>query len=114
MLFKITGTWGNHEGSMLLWVLILTFFGALVAVFGRNLPASLRANVLAVQGWIGARLPAVHPDDVQSVRPPRSGADRGQGPQPGPAGYRPRHPSADALPRLCRLLDLASPSRSPP
>ena len=54
MLFKITGTWGNHEGSMLLWVLILAFFGALVAVFGRNLPESLRANVIAVQGWIGA------------------------------------------------------------
>ena len=54
MLYKITGTWGNHEGSMLLWVLILTFFGSLVAVFGTNLPASLRANVLAVQGWIGA------------------------------------------------------------
>jgi cytochrome c-type biogenesis protein CcmF len=54
MLFKITGTWGNHEGSMLLWVLILTFFGALVAVFGGNLPASLRATVLSVQGWIGA------------------------------------------------------------
>ncbi|MCX7304550.1 MAG: heme lyase CcmF/NrfE family subunit [Hyphomicrobiales bacterium] len=54
MLFKITGTWGNHEGSMLLWVLILTFFGALVAVFGSNLPASLRATVLSVQGWIGA------------------------------------------------------------
>ena len=53
-LFKLTGTWGNHEGSILLWVLILTFFGALVAVFGANLPASLRANVLAVQGWIGA------------------------------------------------------------
>ena len=53
-LFKLTGTWGNHEGSMVLWVLILTFFGALVAVFGANLPASLRANVLAVQGWIGA------------------------------------------------------------
>jgi cytochrome c-type biogenesis protein CcmF len=54
MLYKVTGTWGNHEGSMLLWVLILTFFGALVAAFGRNLPATLRANVLAVQGWIGA------------------------------------------------------------
>ena len=53
-LFKLTGTWGNHEGSILLWVLILTFFGALVAVFGTNLPASLRANVIAVQGWIGA------------------------------------------------------------
>jgi cytochrome c-type biogenesis protein CcmF len=54
LLFKVTGTWGNHEGSMLLWVLILAFFGALVALFGRNLPPSLRANVLAVQGVIGA------------------------------------------------------------
>ncbi|TKC99747.1 MAG: heme lyase NrfEFG subunit NrfE, partial [Mesorhizobium sp.] len=52
--YKITSTWGNHEGSMLLWVLILTFFGALVAAFGSNLPATLRANVLAVQGAIGA------------------------------------------------------------
>ena len=43
MIYKITGTWGNHEGSMLLWVLILTFFGALVAVFGSNLPATLKA-----------------------------------------------------------------------
>lgn len=54
MLYKVTGTWGNHEGSMLLWVLILSLFGALVALFGRNLPDTLRANVLAVQGWIGA------------------------------------------------------------
>ncbi|ANN60107.1 c-type cytochrome biogenesis protein CcmF [Mesorhizobium loti NZP2037] len=54
MIYKITGTWGNHEGSMLLWVLILTFFGALVAAFGSNLPVTLRANVLAVQGAIGA------------------------------------------------------------
>ena len=54
LLYKFTGTWGNHEGSMLLWVAILTFFGALVAVFGRNLPPTLKANVLAVQGWMGA------------------------------------------------------------
>ncbi|KQZ94212.1 cytochrome C biogenesis protein CcmF [Mesorhizobium sp. Root157] len=53
-LFKITGVWGNHEGSMLLWVLILTFFGGLVALFGNNLPPTLKANVLAVQGAIGA------------------------------------------------------------
>ncbi|WP_439273307.1 heme lyase CcmF/NrfE family subunit [Pseudochrobactrum sp. HB0163] len=52
LLYKITGVWGNHEGSMLLWVLILAFFSALVAVFGGNLPQSLRANVLAVQAWI--------------------------------------------------------------
>ena len=54
MLYKVTGTWGNHEGSMLLWVLILVLFGALVAMFSSNLPATLRANVIAVQGWIGA------------------------------------------------------------
>jgi len=54
LIYKISGVWGNHEGSMLLWVLILSLFGALVAVFGRNLPPSLRANVLGVQSWIAA------------------------------------------------------------
>ncbi len=53
LLYKISGVWGNHEGSMLLWVLILALFGAAVAFFGGNLPATLRANVLAVQGGIG-------------------------------------------------------------
>ena len=53
LLYKITGVWGNHEGSMLLWVLILTLFGALVAAFGANLPDRLKALVLSVQGWIG-------------------------------------------------------------
>ena len=53
-IYKITGVWGNHEGSMLLWVLILGFFGALVAVAGRGLPPTLRGNVLAVQGLISS------------------------------------------------------------
>ncbi len=53
MLFKVTGTWGNHEGSMLLWVLILTLFGGMVAWFGRGLPLGLRARALAVQAMIG-------------------------------------------------------------
>ena len=53
MIYKLTGVWGNHEGSMLLWVLILALFGALVAAFGNNLPRSLRAHVLAVQAWVG-------------------------------------------------------------
>src|SRR5215467_13221930 len=52
LIYKITSVWGNHEGSMLLWVLILSFFGALVGVFGRNLPSTLKAYVLAVQSWI--------------------------------------------------------------
>jgi cytochrome c-type biogenesis protein CcmF len=53
MLYKVTGLWSNHEGSMVLWVFILSLFGAAVALFGDNLPPSLRARVLAVQGMIG-------------------------------------------------------------
>jgi cytochrome c-type biogenesis protein CcmF len=53
LLYKITGVWGNHEGSMLLWVTILAFYGMLIAVFGNNLPRGLKARVLAVQGMIG-------------------------------------------------------------
>src|SRR6187455_1476077 len=52
LIYKISGVWGNHEGSMLLWVLILALNGAAVALFGDNLPPSLRARVLAVQGSI--------------------------------------------------------------
>lgn len=54
LLYKITGVWGNHEGSMLLWVLVLGLFSALVATFGRNLPARLRADILGVEGAIAA------------------------------------------------------------
>ncbi len=53
MLYKITGTWGNHEGSMLLWVLIVAIFGAMAAIFGAGLPPTLKARVLAVQAAIG-------------------------------------------------------------
>ncbi len=54
MVYKISGVWANHEGSMLLWVLILGIFGAAVALFGKPLPLSLRARALAVQGLLGA------------------------------------------------------------
>ncbi len=54
MIYKVSGVWGNHEGSMLLWVLILTLFGALAAWFGGNLPPSLKARVLSVQAAISA------------------------------------------------------------
>ncbi len=54
LLYKFTSVWGNHEGSMLLWVLILSVFGALVAAFGANIPATLKATVLSVQSWIAA------------------------------------------------------------
>jgi cytochrome c-type biogenesis protein CcmF len=53
LLYKLSGVWSNHEGSMLLWVFILALFGAAVAAFSRNLPPALRARVLAVQAMIG-------------------------------------------------------------
>ncbi|AUN30937.1 heme lyase CcmF/NrfE family subunit [Niveispirillum cyanobacteriorum] len=53
MLYKVAGVWGNHEGSMLLWVFMLALFGAAVAGFGRNIPPTLKARVLGVQGLIG-------------------------------------------------------------
>ena len=52
LLYKITGVWGNHEGSLVLWVLILALFGGLVAIYGNNLPERFRATVLAVQAWV--------------------------------------------------------------
>ncbi len=53
MLYKVTGVWANHEGSMLMWVTILSLFGATVATFGKAIPPSLKARVLAIQGMIG-------------------------------------------------------------
>ena len=53
LLYKISGVWGNHEGSMLLWVLILAIYGGAVALFGNNLPWTLKSRVLAVHGMIG-------------------------------------------------------------
>jgi cytochrome c-type biogenesis protein CcmF len=53
LLYKITGTWASHEGSMMLWVLILTAFGAGLAFFAPTMPLLLRARALAVQGMMG-------------------------------------------------------------
>ncbi len=52
MIYKVAGTWGNHEGSLLLWVLILAVFGAAVAVMASNIPMALKARTLSVQAWI--------------------------------------------------------------
>jgi cytochrome c-type biogenesis protein CcmF len=54
LIYKITGTWGNHEGSILLWCLILALCGGAVATFGRNLPSALRARVIGVLGFVSA------------------------------------------------------------
>ncbi|NQV54416.1 MAG: heme lyase CcmF/NrfE family subunit, partial [Rhodospirillales bacterium] len=53
LLYKISGVWGNHEGSMLMWVLILSLYGTAIAVFGNNLRPSLKVRVLSIQALIG-------------------------------------------------------------
>ncbi|MEM6683287.1 MAG: heme lyase CcmF/NrfE family subunit, partial [Pseudomonadota bacterium] len=53
LLYKISGAWGNHEGSMLLWLVILTASGGAVAAFGGSLPADFRSRVLGVQAILG-------------------------------------------------------------
>jgi cytochrome c-type biogenesis protein CcmF len=53
LVYRISGVWGNHEGSLLLWVWILALFGAAVAAFGRNLPVLFKSRVLAIQALIG-------------------------------------------------------------
>ncbi len=52
LIYRITGVWGNHEGSMLLWVLVLCIFGTAFAGLARDVPPVLRASVLSVQGLI--------------------------------------------------------------
>ena len=52
LVYKFTSVWGNHEGSMVLWVLILALHGGFIAAFGGTLRESLQARVLAVQGMI--------------------------------------------------------------
>ena len=104
LVYKISGVWGNHEGSMLLWALILAVFGAAVALFGANLPDTLRARVLAIQALIGVGFLAFllftsNPFERLSPAPRRR-----QRPQSAAAGSGPRLPSAAALSRLCRLL----------
>jgi cytochrome c-type biogenesis protein CcmF len=53
LLYKVAAVWGSHEGSMMLWCLALTGFGAAVAVLGRNLPSGLKALTVAIQGALG-------------------------------------------------------------
>ena len=52
MIYKISGTWGNHEGSLLLWILILAIYGGVLALGGRAMPMALKARILAVQGLV--------------------------------------------------------------
>jgi len=54
LLYKISGAWGSHEGSMLLWCTILLVYGAMITLRGQALPAGVRIKALGVQGLLGA------------------------------------------------------------
>ena len=67
LIYKISGVWANHEGSMLLWVLILALFGAAVAVFGDNLPDTLQGARAGRSGHDRPRLPRLRRLHIQSI-----------------------------------------------
>ena len=52
LIFKLSGTWGNHEGSMLLWVTVMALAGALIAGLERRLPEKTMQATLAAQGFV--------------------------------------------------------------
>lgn len=54
LIYKISGTWGNHEGSLLLWIVILVSFAAILTVSGRAMPMVLKTRTLAIQGIVSA------------------------------------------------------------
>ena len=54
VMYKITGVWGNHEGSLLLWAMSLSLWTVAVTVFSRHLPDAFLARVLGVLGMVSA------------------------------------------------------------
>jgi len=52
LFYKVAALWGAHEGSLLLWISILSFWSLAVAAFSRQLPASFSSRVLGVMGLV--------------------------------------------------------------
>ena len=106
MLYKVTGAWGSHEGSMMLWVFMLALFGGLVAFFGRTLPREPARPHPLDPGPARLWHIAVYRRHLEPVRAAVPGAGRRPRPQPAPAGPGSRLSPAVFLFRLCRVLDL--------
>jgi len=53
LIFKLAGTWGNHEGSMLLWVTVMALAGGLIALIERRLPERTMLATLGAQSFVG-------------------------------------------------------------
>jgi len=70
MLYKIAGLWGNHEGSLLLWISVLSIFGRRSPLLTAICRPPCAPALLAVQGMIGAGISAVHCADLQPFSAP--------------------------------------------
>jgi len=78
--YKISAVWGGHEGSLLLWVLMLAGWTLAIAHLSKSLPLSLRAQVLAVMGFVAVgfllfMLLTSNPFDRLLPLPPEEGSD---------------------------------------
>ena len=51
-VYKFSAVWGSHEGSLLLWVWVLSIWMAAVALFSKNIPEDMRARVLSIMGFV--------------------------------------------------------------
>ena len=105
MLYKVTGVWGSHEGSMMLWVFMLALFGGLVALLRPHLAGEPARPHPGDPGAPRLWHIAVHHRHLEPVRAAVPGAGRRPRPEPAAAGPRPRLSPAVSLFRLCRVLD---------
>ena len=100
-IYKFAGAWGNHEGSMLLWVTVMALAGGLSRCSSGGCPSGRCSRRSARR----RRRRSASTPSCCSPRTRSSGSTRRRsraGAQSAAAGPRPRLPSADALPRLCR------------
>ena len=88
LVFRITAVWGNHEGSILLWSLILSMWTLAVSIFSRQLDQRHAGPRAGCDGPDQLRLPAVHAVHVEPVRTRVSRTAGWPGSEPAAAGRR--------------------------
>ena len=113
LAYRVAGVWGGHEGSLLLWMLMLSVWMLAVAHVQPHLPLAVVARILAVMGLVSVgfllfMLLTSNPFD--RLLPARGRRAR---PQPAAAGPGHGDPPADALHGLRRLLGRVRVRRSP-
>ncbi len=103
--YRVAATWGAHEGSLLLWVLLLSAWTFAVALFSRSMPQDAVARVLAVMGMInfGFLLFIILTSNPFTRTLPDFPVE-GQRPEPAVAGYRADFPSSVVVHGVCRFL----------